>query len=278
MPRWAAMPATAAAALPGRPPRLDGASYLRCIEERSARFTDLLAATEPGRQVPTCPEWDAADLLWHLVGVQWFWGSLAGGHHVEPAAARDDRPARPEEFAELVALQRHATSRLLEALQGGADDQPLWTWFPAEQTRGFVRRRQAHEVLIHTLDAEAVADADHLPLDPAMAADGVDEAISVIFSAESPDGEVTTTAPPVALATADTGASWLAQPASSRVEEHDEPFLLVLPSGSVDPVARVVADAATLDRWIWNRAPDDAVVRTGDPAALAALLTVLRSA
>lgn len=251
---------------------------MRCIEARSGRFTDLLAATDPGRRVPTCPDWDAADLLWHLVGVQWFWGSLAGGNHVDPAAARDDRPPRPEAFDELVALQRRATARLAAALRGGADDDPLWTWFRPEQTRGFARRRQAHEVLIHALDAEAVAGADHLPLDPALAADGVDEAVSVIFSAESPDSEVTTEGGPVALVAADVGASWLVQPASSRLEEHDEPVLVVLPGGSATPMAEVVADAATLDRWVWNRVPDAAVVRAGDPAALAALRTALRSA
>ena len=67
-----------------------------------ARFREVLTDCDPTARVPTCPDWDAADLLWHLAGVQWFW---ARGR---PAPARRPRPApsraqRPEAYAALLA-------------------------------------------------------------------------------------------------------------------------------------------------------------------------------
>ena len=41
-----------------------------------------------------------------------------------------------------------------------------------DKTVGYIRRRQAHEALIHRLDAELTAGAV-TPLDPDLAADGV---------------------------------------------------------------------------------------------------------
>jgi len=45
---------------------------------------------------------------------------------------------------------------------------------------GFVRRRQAHEVLIHRLDAELTAGVDASAMDPRLSADGVDELLRVM--------------------------------------------------------------------------------------------------
>jgi len=44
------------------------------IRAEAQRFADVLAATAPDARCPTCPEWSASDLLWHLiVGVSRTW-------------------------------------------------------------------------------------------------------------------------------------------------------------------------------------------------------------
>ncbi len=45
-----------------------------------------------------------------------------------------------------------------------------------DKTAGYIARRQAHEALVHRLDAELTV-GDRTPLDPRLAADGVDEAL-----------------------------------------------------------------------------------------------------
>ena len=78
---------------------------------------------------------------------------------------------RPDEDARARAARRRTTScwrRFDERLRRGwsrrsrrADPaEPAWTW-SAEQTVGFTLRRQAHEALIHRLDAEQTAGDGH---------------------------------------------------------------------------------------------------------------------
>lgn len=61
----------------GGPKNLD---YLGHLAGNPARFVKVLAQAPTGRRVPTCPDWDADDLLWHLGQVQWCWApSWAAG-------------------------------------------------------------------------------------------------------------------------------------------------------------------------------------------------------
>ena len=66
------------------------------------------------------------------------------------------------------------------ALAGTADDVTVWTWLDTDHSVGFVRRRQAHEALIHRLDAELTAGVV-TELDAGLATDGVLEAIEWMF-------------------------------------------------------------------------------------------------
>ncbi|WP_338039939.1 maleylpyruvate isomerase N-terminal domain-containing protein [Nocardioides caldifontis] len=50
--------------------------FLAALERESARFLSVLRDADPDARVPSCPGWEAADPLWHLTGVQWFWGSI----------------------------------------------------------------------------------------------------------------------------------------------------------------------------------------------------------
>src|SRR5256885_672811 len=73
----------------------------------------------------------------------------------------------------------------------------------------FVRRRQAHEALTHGVDAERAADR-RTPLDHDLSADGVDEALRIMYGnlppwgSFTPDGVGT-----LRLRASDTGDTWL---------------------------------------------------------------------
>jgi hypothetical protein len=103
--------------------------YLTHLARDSARFVEVLRQTPPETRVPTCPEWDADDLLWHLVEVQWFWGAivtrgLTAGSDVEAL----DNGGRPVDRDDLLAFYDHASGVLHQILSTTPDNKPVWTW------------------------------------------------------------------------------------------------------------------------------------------------------
>src|SRR6478735_2181102 len=96
-------------------------------------------------------------------------------------------------------------ARLPAALAAADPSETAWTW-STEQTVGFTFRRQAHEALIHRLDAEQTAGTPS-PLDAALATDGVEEALAVMFGGGPTWGTFTGNGRHVRVDVADTGAS-----------------------------------------------------------------------
>jgi hypothetical protein len=170
-----------------------------------------------------------------------------------------------------------STTLLSDALARTPDDVAVWTWFDADQSVGFVRRRQAHEALIHRLDAELTA-GDVTDVDPALAADGVLEAIEWMFGGVPAWATRAGDGPLGRLATTDTGTSWFVRvgrwsgtsPNTGRTYT-DEPTLLLADGG--EPTFEITGSSRDLDAWMWNRPLVGELHRFGD---IAALETVIR--
>jgi uncharacterized protein (TIGR03083 family) len=263
------------------PYRLPGQAYLQAIDDESRRFIAALAEADADAGVPSCPDWSAADLLFHLAEVQWFWGQLVRRRAADPSAlAALDFP-RPGTYAELLDLARRCSAELVEVLAAAEEDEPTWTWLASDRTTGFIRRRQAHEALIHRVDAELAAGVSPAPLDSALATDGVDEALQIMFGGIPEWASYTRTHGPVLVRATDTGAQWLTdigtqsgvEPESGE-QQVDVPTL-AFRDDDASPVAHVSADAATLDRWLWGRAPVSAVHSSGDEQTLSAMTAVI---
>jgi uncharacterized protein (TIGR03083 family) len=256
-----------------------GIDYLAHLARDSARFVDVLGQTPAEARVPTCPDWDADDLLWHLAEVQWFWGTIVGrgltAHADVDAVEPGDRPADREG---LLALFDRVSRELHRHLSTTSPDTPAWTWAD-EQSVGFIRRRQAHEALIHRLDAELTA-GDRTPMDPDLSTDGVDEVLRIMYGGAPPWGLFTPDPrQTVRVQTTDTGRSWLLTLGEFTGTDddgvaHDGPDLRVAPSdnGGSDTsdaaAATVRGTAADLDCWLWHRPPVGPVECTGDPLVL----------
>jgi uncharacterized protein (TIGR03083 family) len=234
----------------------------------------VLAATDPDARVPSCPEWTAADLLWHLGEVQHFRGRVVGDRLAAPDAYED--PVRPEGYAALLGFFDVSNAKLVEALAGTADDVAVWTWLDTDHSVGFVRRRQAHEALIHRLDAELTAGVV-TELDAGLATDGVHEAIEWMFGGTPEWASSTRDGPVGRLATTDTDTSWLVQVGhwsgtspNTGKNYTDEQMLFLVEAG--EPSFEITGTAADLDAWIWNRPPPREISRTGETAALEAVI------
>jgi uncharacterized protein (TIGR03083 family) len=182
-----------------------GLDYLEHLRADSARFAEVLAAANPATEVPSCPGWTAADLVWHLAEVQSTWGTIVS----QTLADWDDEnvPERPDGYPALLEALTASSALLIDALASTPDEVAVWTWSETDQTVGFVRRRQAHEALIHRLDAELTAGAV-TDLDPALATDGVLEVLELMFGgAPAWATTIHTDGPLGRVATTDTGAA-----------------------------------------------------------------------
>jgi len=253
------------------------------LARESRRFAEVVAALEPTTPVPTCRDWTAADLAWHLAEVQLFWAAIVTDRIQDDEGAeavKGGQPPRPDGYAAVLALGRAASRRLDEALHDGADSDRVWTWAEDDQNLGFVRRRQAHEALVHRVDAETAARAVG-PLDPTLAADGVDEVVRVMWSGLPAWSRFEPDPTSVEFQATDVDRTWRVQTgrftgtSPDTGTTYDERTAEVLDDAAGPPSARVVGTAADLDRWVWNRG--GTVETSGDEAALARLVEVVRA-
>ena len=123
---------------------------------------------------------------------QWAW--VVANRPKNPEDAIPTRGPAPTSYADALTAFDEASAGLVAALRDADPADPAWTW-SKEQTVGFILRRQAHEALIHRLDAELTAIGTIGELDPALASDGVEEVLDVMFGGLPGVGRVLAAAP-----------------------------------------------------------------------------------
>ncbi len=210
--------------------------------------------------MPSCPGWTATDVLVH-VGQVYEHKILCMTLGREPDP--EQRTAVPQNASALHTWFVGHRDTLLEQLSRRGHAQPSHTWFPPDQSVGFWYRRMASETAVHRVDAELAAGT-RTPVDPELAADGIDELIGFVVhdfgdSPALPEGAGRTV----------------------ELQAGHHRWTLTLRPGGVDYAARGVAVDAVIHAppedlllYLWNRDLDNVVVRTwGDPTALATLAT-----
>lgn len=261
------------------------------IREEADLLAAALTTTDPEQKVPTCPDWTAADLLWHLTEVHEFWGAvLAHGVTREEEAEKLEESAapRPERFEELLARRVAATEALLEQFDAHEDEEPAWFWYSAEQTVSVIRRMQTHEATIHRVDAELAAGRRVTPIAPQVAHAGLDHVLRVMWPAAVEWIPEWAEIAPVAVAeiTAEAGQPrrlLISRWSGTRPrdgQEFDAPVgRLVTDGDETDGLPRADVSGAplALDLWAWGRGQaldhlsgrSEKVEIVGDQAAVA---------
>jgi uncharacterized protein (TIGR03083 family) len=238
--------------------------FIRTIESESERFLTAVQAADPGALVPTCPDWTAEDLLWHLTEVHAYWAAiLRDGAQTEEEsqaaeAAKPERPTDPDSSARLF---REQTGELLDQLRARDEAEPAWFWLETDRTVGSTRRMQAHEATMHRVDAELTAGLRSAPIDPELAADGIAHGVQVMWGwwATLPGFEFRAHGGTVALTASDLGRTWHLRPGrwvgvGQSGTSYDEPGV-VLTDATVS-AATVSGSAEDLERWLWGRGPE----------------------
>jgi uncharacterized protein (TIGR03083 family) len=228
--------------------------------------------------VPSCPDWDAGDLLWHLGRVQWFWGRVVDDRLQSVDALED--PKRPDSHDGLVAFFAERSQQLHDALTAADPAVPVYMWAP-DKTVAYIARRQAHEALIHRLDAELTV-GDVTALDTELASDGVEEALRVMFGGCPPWGRFTPSDTHVHVSATDTGlvvpvalGRFTGTDPDTTTTYDEEDISVDAADPEASPLATVRGSAADLDAWLWHRRDASTLTVDGDPDAFARLQAVL---
>lgn len=145
------------------------------------RLASAGARADLGATVPSCPEWSVRDLLYHQGSVhRWAETIVREGRaeNFDPVGGDPLRDAakRPPDN-ELLDWFRAGHAQLVATLEAAPEDLECWTFLRAPSPLHFWARRQTHETTIHRVDTELAVD-DVSPIDPLVAADGIDELLT----------------------------------------------------------------------------------------------------
>lgn len=219
----------------------------------------LLAALDRGpldASVPSCPDWNLAQLAAH-VGRVHGWATLAASTGAQPAGP----PKSPDDPLAIKAFYREKADALLATLAALDPDTPCWNFSGKEQVAGWWRRRQAHETAIHRWDAEsAIGDPNPIPAE--LAVDGVDEFLTVLAPLRLNSKDGIDIGGSIHLHATDAEGEW-------TIHTDDGIYRVTKSHGKGDVAVR--GPASSLMLLVWNRVhPDEAGLELfGDAAVLA---------
>ncbi len=251
--------------------------------EAIARFTrhlvELADPVQLDAAVPTCDPWTMADLVWHLAEVQSFWAWI-----IENRPAPVEEAEMPERAvtAALRAQLVDANDRLCAALDAAHFDEPAWTWHPEHRDVDFTVRRQTHEALIHCFDAVLAMNGPAPDVDPALAADGFDELVTVMAGGVPDWASYKPSDRRLAVRAVDTEDHWLLEfgtitGRSPRGTDYvDAPTINVVdPESGHSWSAELNGPALELNLWAWGRGPLDGLTVGGDDTLVHSLRSVI---
>jgi uncharacterized protein (TIGR03083 family) len=251
--------------------RLSSEAYLGHLSEQAARLSGIGRSTDLGTPVPTCPGWTLHDLVGHC-------GEVYAHKTVALRTGRapqDGESAQAPSGPAVVDFHDEQLAELTRELEQRGPDGETWTWFPGEHSTGFWFRRMAQEALVHRVDGEIAAGSEVGPVDPVLAADGIEEVLAW-FAGH-----------PGVLAHS---ASRAGSAGEVYVDAGDHAFVVELPDDGhvvreVDPLeGPLLADAALrggagdIDLLLWGRPSRDTVSEEGDREVLERLFSRLHLA
>jgi uncharacterized protein (TIGR03083 family) len=152
--------------------------FLAEIRSSAGTLADIVRTENPDLPIPTCPDWSLRDLAAHVGRVHRWAAEIVrtrAAQRIPFDAVPDSQyPAEPaEQAAWVMAGAERVVAAVTDA--GSAEAWAFGRMVPAT----FWARRQAQETMMHRADAELAAGRG-VVLDTALAADGIDEWLSLV--------------------------------------------------------------------------------------------------
>ena len=236
------------------------------ITSHTTALADLGRRHDLETAVPTCGDWTLAELIWHLAEVQGFWEHIISQRPAGPGTYAGLRRPLPDELPDLLDDNCRA---LVSALRGADLADTAWSWSD-DHTVAFSVRRQTHEAIVHHVDGVLAVGAELPDLEPSVAADGVDELVTVMLSGVPEWAAFESTGATLRLIAADTTAVWnlgfgrmIGTSPDSGATYDLSAFELL--ADVEQPTTTITAGALDLELWMWGRRVGAAVAVAGDP-------------
>lgn len=154
------------------------------IEKSTAAIAALVDTADEALPIPTCPEWTLRQLATHIGRAQRWAAEIVGTRSpkmIEFRAVPDGR--LPDDPAGRAPWLINGAALLVANLRDAGDDL-VWT-FPGLAPAGFWARRMAHETVVHRADAQLAAGQE-FAVAPVLAADAIDEWLTLLMPGEPP--------------------------------------------------------------------------------------------
>lgn len=244
------------------------AAFLGVLDAEGARIAQIAREQRLTPQIPFCPGWTMRDLVAHLGFVYRWAHTVVAERRSEPPDAAERAALAdpdPDDDAGVVDRLEQAHARLVTTLHEAPLTLSCWTMWPSVG-RDFWIRRQAHETLVHRVDAEnAVLNSAQggEALESAVASDGVDEMVCG-FARRYRERLRADRPRMLALRATDTGHSWwiglgpdepvfgrgsAPTPADTEVRAHSGELLLLLWNRRTADGLDVRGDHDVLETW-----------------------------
>jgi uncharacterized protein (TIGR03083 family) len=240
------------------------------IHQEMRSIVEAYVLNAEGR-IPWSDRWRVGTVARHVAATHHVVAQVIAGRpeadfglFAQLAAPEKNDPSFPDWFEQ-------GTKQLLAQLRAVDPSLPCWNFHDGREGKvGFWERRMLHECVVHRWDAQMGASGTADPIDPEVAADGIDELLEVFVDitrsqSKAPAG------PTVLIEALDAGDSWTTElPAAGRTVRR----------GRHDADARISGQAGDLLLLLWGRLatfPESVEVAgpISDPAAPATLLPAL---
>ncbi|MGH3517853.1 MAG: maleylpyruvate isomerase family mycothiol-dependent enzyme [Haloechinothrix sp.] len=218
-------------------------------------------------RVPACPGLTIGEVVRHLGSVYRLVVSWLGDGRRPQEWQRDPAPGQSAEQYLLAGFDD-----LIRELASRDPSAPAGTWWPADQTARFWRRRMLHETTVHRADVQSAAGLARTEIPADIAIDGIDEALTLWFGHRLDVLGVSGTRE-CSVAVRTEGHAWLARAGPGHTEAQRSSRL-----NDVVADAEVTGAPDRVYLWLWGRLATHEVTTDGDDDAVAQLWALLRLA
>lgn len=160
---------------------MDTSAHMESVAVQTKTFAEWVHDKDPATPVPTCPQWNLADLVSHVGGTQRMVTTLVGQRLTDPSAAfatMDTGPADPARWREWLTETAAAAA---EAFASVTDSTPVWDPSGAAPGVPFWSRRLFGEITVHRADAAVALDTQY-DVAPEHAAAAIDDWLETMTS------------------------------------------------------------------------------------------------
>jgi uncharacterized protein (TIGR03083 family) len=222
--------------------QMDKAQYVEVLAAESQAF---IAAVVESLDAPVTHlgDWTGLDLAIHQGSIWQFATANVVAAGDKPHFA-DPWPGEGGANSAIPGWLTVSRDRMLEVLTSAEPSAPARSFAENDQTAGFWQRRMVAETVVHRWDAQSIADAAQ-PIDPIVAADGIDEYAQVGLQYSSSRKNRIYPSTSLHLHCTDTEGEWM------LIGDDGPNVTVTREHGKGDAAIR--CDASTLLLWIWGR-------------------------